>query len=57
MGEGVIGITLKDMKVGAKVKFKELSQPQLALLITHLEYIRKKLQEEYDKGVVFTEGK
>ena len=51
MNKAKIAIVLKDLKVESQLQFREVNSEGLAMLMAHLGYMLRRIQEEFDKRV------
>lgn len=51
-----IGIAVKNGNIGVRVQLQNLTQAEVAMLITHLELIKDDLKLRFIKGIKKVEG-
>lgn len=56
MGEANIVMKLKDNKIAAQTDLKDVSQPELGMLIAHLELVRLDFLAKYNQSIKKIKG-
>ena len=51
MDEGIAGIRLNGLEVAFTIKLNKVSQPGLALMITSLGLLKRKLEDKFTKNI------